>query len=74
MQLEGTREHTANTQQTHNTHNTHNKHTNPIQVNDGSNLSGIQVVLEPTTPGFDLIEAGAMTTGEQYLVIFQNRV
>jgi hypothetical protein len=33
------------------------------QVNDGSNLSGIQVVLEPGTPGFDLVESGALTTG-----------
>ncbi|KIZ06445.1 asparaginyl-tRNA synthetase [Monoraphidium neglectum] len=34
-----------------------------MQVNDGSNLSGIQAVLEPTTPGFDLVASGAITTG-----------
>ncbi|GBF89590.1 asparaginyl-tRNA synthetase [Raphidocelis subcapitata] len=34
-----------------------------MQVNDGSNLSGIQVVLEPQTPGFDLVTSGAIATG-----------
>jgi hypothetical protein len=33
------------------------------QVNDGSNLSGIQVVLEPGMAGWDLLEQGAISTG-----------
>lgn len=34
-----------------------------LQVNDGSNLSGIQVVIEPGCPGFELIEEGKLQTG-----------
>jgi hypothetical protein len=38
-----------------------------MQVNDGSSLGGIQVVVEPGTPGFELFDAGggagALTTG-----------
>jgi hypothetical protein len=36
-----------------------------LQVNDGSNLSGIQVVVEPTAAGFELLEGGRITTGGQ---------
>lgn len=34
-----------------------------LQVNDGSNLSGIQIVSEPTTQGFELLEEGKIQTG-----------
>lgn len=33
------------------------------QVNDGSNLSGIQVVLEQGAQGFDLVDSGKIQTG-----------
>ena len=33
------------------------------QVNDGSNLSGIQVVVEPSAAGFSLLDEGQITTG-----------
>lgn len=33
------------------------------QVNDGSNMSGIQVVVEPGVEGWQLVEAGSITTG-----------
>jgi hypothetical protein len=32
-------------------------------VNDGSNMSGIQVVLEPGTEGWELLEQGQLATG-----------
>jgi hypothetical protein len=35
-----------------------------IQVNDGSNMSGIQVVVEPGAAGFQLIADGKVQTGE----------
>jgi hypothetical protein len=35
----------------------------PPQLNDGSNVSGIQVVLDAGVPGFELIESGVVTTG-----------
>lgn len=38
----------------------------PWQVNDGSNLSGIQVVVEPTAAGFELLEGGRITTGGRH--------
>jgi hypothetical protein len=34
-----------------------------LQVNDGSNMSGIQVVVEPEASGFALFEAGKIQTG-----------
>lgn len=34
-----------------------------LQVNDGSNLSGIQVVLEQGGPGFELVDSGKIQTG-----------
>ena len=34
-----------------------------VTVNDGSNLSGIQAVVEAGSPGFALVEAGALATG-----------
>lgn len=34
-----------------------------MQVNDGSNMSGIQVVLEPGVEGWNLVEEGAISTG-----------
>ncbi|KAF6256714.1 hypothetical protein COO60DRAFT_1271722, partial [Scenedesmus sp. NREL 46B-D3] len=34
-----------------------------VQVNDGSNMSGIQVVLEPGVEGWQLLEAGQLATG-----------
>jgi asparaginyl-tRNA synthetase len=40
-----------------------------MQVNDGSNMSGIQVVLEAGTPGFDLVESGAIATGENFTAV-----
>lgn len=33
------------------------------QVNDGSNLSGIQVVVEPGVEGWELLEQGSIATG-----------
>jgi hypothetical protein len=34
------------------------------QVNDGSNLSGLQVVVEPGVDGWELLEGGGITTGQ----------
>lgn len=34
-----------------------------VQVNDGSNMSGIQVVVEPGVQGWELLEEGAINTG-----------
>lgn len=34
-----------------------------LQVNDGSNMSGIQVVVEPGVEGWSLVEEGAISTG-----------
>jgi aspartyl/asparaginyl-tRNA synthetase len=34
-----------------------------MQVNDGSTVSGIQVVIQPEALGFDLIASGAINTG-----------
>jgi hypothetical protein len=34
-------------------------------VNDGSNMSGIQVVLEPGVAGWELLEGGQLATGER---------
>ena len=33
------------------------------QVNDGSTLSGLQVVVQPEVPGYDLLENGTINTG-----------
>lgn len=33
------------------------------QVNDGSTLSGLQVVVDPEVPGYDLLENGTINTG-----------
>ena len=37
-------------------------HVHP-QVNDGSTLSGLQVVVQPEVPGYDLLENGSINTG-----------
>ncbi|KAL3140446.1 hypothetical protein ABBQ38_004705 [Trebouxia sp. C0009 RCD-2024] len=34
-----------------------------IEVNDGSTLSGLQVVVQPEVPGYDLLENGIVNTG-----------
>ena len=34
-----------------------------LQVNDGSTLSGLQVVVQPEVPGYDLLENGTVNTG-----------
>ena len=32
-------------------------------MNDGSTLSGLQVVIQPEVPGYDLLENGTVNTG-----------
>ncbi len=34
-----------------------------VQVNDGSTLSGLQVILNPDCDGYNLIEDGLVATG-----------
>lgn len=33
------------------------------QVNDGTTLAGLQVVVQPEVPGYDLLESGTINTG-----------
>ena len=34
-----------------------------VQINDGSTLSGLQVVVQPDVPGYNLLEDGTVNTG-----------
>ena len=34
-----------------------------VQVNDGTTLAGLQVVVQPDVPGYDLLQSGAINTG-----------
>ena len=34
-----------------------------MQVNDGTTLSGLQVVVQPEVPGYELLESGSINTG-----------
>lgn len=40
------------------------------QVNDGSNMSGLQVVAEPGVAGWQLLEDGTITTGLETFSIY----